>query len=343
MLIQPVAPSFPRPHSRCLQAAEPATLHVCTIVSNPVRYASRYRLFEAFKSQNDGPHIEHWTVEVAYGKRPFAITDPCNPRHLQLRTQHELWHKENALNLLFAHVLKQAPDAEYLAWVDADVTFARPDWAYETIQQLQHYDVVQMFTHCQDLGPQCEPMGEQKRSWVWMYYNEPAPRPWQSKGTMRTASGGYGYSKGGYWHPGFAWAARRSALDKLGGLLDTCIGGSGDWHMAAALIGEAERTITKGLHDNYKADVLRWQERAEAYIKRNIGYVDGMLLHHWHGKKADRKYMDRWRILVENGYDPLLDLKRDMQGLYQLGERSIRLRDDLRSYFRDRNEDSIDK
>lgn len=343
MLVQPSPPVFPRPHPRNLQPAGSATLHVCTVISNPVRYASRYRLFEAFKAQNEGPHIELWTVEIAYGKRPFAVTAADNPRHLQLRTSHEIWHKENALNLLFAYVLSQAPEAEYFAWVDADVTFARPDWAYETIQQLQHYDIVQMFSHCQDLGPQCEPSGDVKRGWVWMYYNEPQPRFWQSSGTMRTANGYYGYSKGGYWHPGFAWAARRSAIDKAGGLIDTCIGGSGDWHMAAALIGEVERTLTPGLHPNYRAEMLRWQRRVESQLRRNIGYVDGMLLHHWHGRKVDRKYMDRWRILVDNQYDPLEDLKRDAQGLYQLSDRSHRLRDDLRTYFRDRNEDSIDR
>ncbi len=340
MLIQPQPPVFPRPSAHSLAGA--STLHVCTVISNPVRYASRYRLFEAFKAQNDGAHIVHWTVEVAYGNRPFAITEAGNPQHLQLRTQSEIWHKENALNLLFAYVLTQDPSAEYFAWVDADVTFARPDWAYETIQQLQHYDVVQMFSHCQDLGPKYEPLSTLKNGWVWMYYNEPAPKMKRQLGAMNTANGYYGYSKGGYWHPGFAWAARRSALDGLGQLLDTCIAGSADWHMAAALIGEAERTLGRDLHPEYKRHVMQWQERAESKVRRNIGYVDGLVNHHWHGKKADRQYSDRWRILVDNGYSPEMDLQRDSQGLYRLTDRSLRLRDDLRSYFRSRNEDSID-
>jgi hypothetical protein len=281
-------------------------------------------------------------VEVAYGNRPFAITEAENPRHLQLRTASEIWHKENALNLLFAHVVSRCPGAEYFAWVDADVTFARPDWAYETLQQLQHYDIVQMFSHTQDLGPQYQPIGEQKRSWVWMYYNEPAPQRLRQAGAMNTADGYYGYSKGGYWHPGFAWAARRSALDAVGQLLDICIAGSGDWHMASALIGEAERTLSRNLHPRYKEAVLNWQDRAEHSIKRNIGYVHGLLNHHWHGRKKDRQYSDRWRILVDNAYNPAVDLHRDSQGLYALSHRNLRLRDDLRSYFRSRNEDSID-
>ena len=39
-------------------------------------------------------------------------------------------------------------------------------------------------------------------------------------------------------------------------------------------------------------------------LPRNVGYVDGLVLHHWHGHKADRKYGNRWRIYVDNKFDP---------------------------------------
>lgn len=63
--------------------------------------------------------------------------------NLQLRTSHEIWLKENSLNLGFARL---PPDWKYAAWIDADVTFARPDWACETVHQLQHNPVVQMWS-----------------------------------------------------------------------------------------------------------------------------------------------------------------------------------------------------
>ena len=193
-----------------------------------------------------------------------------------------------------------------------------------------------MFSQCLDLGPKYHPVGTIKNGWAWMYYNEPAPHKLgkegnkdgkqSSQGLMQTADGYYGNSKGGYWHPGFAWAARRSALDSLGCLLDRCIVGSADWHMAAALIGQAEQTLSRQLQPSYKREVMEWQERAVALVRGNIGYVDGLLTHHWHGRKVDRHYSDRWRILVDNKYDPELDLKRDAQGLYQLTERCQSLR-----------------
>jgi len=69
-------------------------------------------------------------------------------------------------------------------------------------------------------------------------------------------------------------------------------------------------------------------------------------VHYWHGRKVDRRYWDRWKAIVQNQFNPNLDLKYDWQGCLQLvdrGERrSIALRDDARRYFRARNEDSID-
>jgi hypothetical protein len=341
MLYQPSNPQFLRPLAAGIFPDSDAILDVCIMVSNPVRYVSRYKLLESFIAQNSGPHVRFWIVEVALGNRPFAVTDADNRQHLQLRTTDELWHKENALNLLFSHVLQVCPNAEYFAWVDADVTFARADWAYETLQQLQHYAVVQMFSHAQDVGPKCAPLeqGKMHQGFVWAYYNDPEFHDSPSR---------FGYNQGGAGHPGYAWAARKSALDTVGGLIDFAIVGGGDRHMACGLIGNMRgsgpyrEAKLSDLAPSFESGLLVWQERA-LQLQKNIGYVDGLLMHHWHGRKTDRKYGNRWKIYTENKYDPWHDLRRDMQGLYALDPRRQQLRDDLRSYMRARNEDSIDE
>ena len=98
----------------------PADLHVIAVISNPVRYASRERLYRDFARHVEQAGATLWTVEAAYGDRPHLITEPTNPRHLQLRTKHELWHKENLVNLGIARL---PADWKYVAWVDADVMF----------------------------------------------------------------------------------------------------------------------------------------------------------------------------------------------------------------------------
>ena len=79
---------------------EPKDLHVLTMISNPVRYTSRYRLWEEFNARMIRDGVTLWTAELQLGARPFVITKKGNPRHIQARGRDELWAKENTLNRL---------------------------------------------------------------------------------------------------------------------------------------------------------------------------------------------------------------------------------------------------
>jgi hypothetical protein len=58
---------------------------------------------------------------------------------------------------------------------------------------------------------------------------------------------------------GGAWAFRRSAFDAVGGLLDTCILGSADWHMAFGLVGAVDAAAElQNCSRPYVGAVLRW-------------------------------------------------------------------------------------
>lgn len=301
-------------------------LYVISVVSNPVRYASRYRLFKEFSERLDRvPGIKHYTVEVAFGDRPHAIAED-KPNHFKYRTQTEIWHKENMINLALARL---PADWQYVAWVDADVEFVDPNWAEETVHLLQHYAFVQLFQTAVDLGPKREAM-QVHQGFAYSYVT----------GQPRNSLG-YNYPYP-FWHPGFAWAARRDALDNVGGLIETGILGAGDHHMALALIGMGKSSVPGGIHEDYVESVMTWQERAELHIRRNVGYLPGTILHHFHGKKKDRNYKGRWDILIDNKYTPDRDVYKDTQGLWALSPFNIKLRDDIRAYFRARNEDSID-
>jgi len=306
----------------------PSKLHVIAVVFNPLRFQSRYNLYREFEQHATNAGADLWTVEVALGDRPFEVTSAKNPRHIQYRTSTEMWHKERMINLA---VHRLPSDWEYVAWVDADLTFVNPDWVHETMQQLQHYPVVQMFSHAQDLGPEMDPqplVGSFAYSWSM------GTREFPTLGDDNAPHSGVRY-----WHPGFAWAYTRVAWNTLGGMLDICIIGSGDYHMAYALVGKLGQTIPHGSHPQYVKMVMQWGERA-ALLKRNIGAVPGTVVHHFHGSKKHRGYGTRWRILVEHLFDPLVDLTQDWQGLYDLSHQApIKLRDDLRAYFRARNED----
>lgn len=296
-------------------------LWVIAVISNPVRFNSRYSLYQEFEKHVKDAGAELLTVEVAFGDRCHTITNPVNPHHIQLSTYHEIWHKENMINI---GISRLPSDWEYVAWIDADVAFTNPNWVRETLHQLQHYMVIQMFSECIDLGPRYEVV-QMHKGFAWSHHEKKLK--------------GKAYN---FWHPGYAWAARREAIDALGGLIDTAVLGAGDHHMALALVGRAKESIPGGIHSNYAKHILTWEERANKFIKKDLGFLPGTILHYWHGKKADRRYVERWSILLRNKFDPDMDLIRDSQGLYQLSDDKPNLRDEIRYYFRQRNEDSID-
>jgi len=301
--------------------------YVVAPVSNPVRFRQRYEVFKRFREfvLNAGGRLV--VVELVQGDRAHQVTEPGDPyTEIQLRTREELWFKENMINIAISRLPE---DWEYVAWVDADLIFTRRDWLLETVEQLQHFAVVQMWQTAVDLGPTEEVMQVHK-SFGYVH--------WRDGNSIKvTWNKNYDFP-----HPGYAWAARREFFDSVGGLMDRAILGAADTHMAFALIGRGAETYHQGVTPNYKLMVSQWQERALDLVHKNVGFVPGTILHYWHGKKADRRYQDRWKILVDNKYDPVADLKRDWQGLLSLDRRRVRLRDDIRKYFRARNEDSID-
>ena len=118
--------------------------------------------------------------------------------------------------------------------------------------------------------------------------------------------------------------------------------GRGDYHLASALIGQVQTSLRSDLHPNYILLCKLLEERCETHIKRNVGYVKGTVLHNFHGCKSRRKYDTRPKILAELQFDPVRDLKHNWQGLLQLENYNIKLRDEIRHYFRARPDDSTD-
>lgn len=292
----------------------------------------------------DAAGVNLITVEQAFGERPFMVTDVGNPMHVQVRSFEELWHKENLIKLGIARAKHVDPLANKVAWVDSDCFPMIPavEWFEETWHALQHYEFVQMWERMMNYGPRNEPVSGFQLSFMKVY--EMAGFEVPESRTVSHTLGTSGYTSFG--RPGLAWAANISALDQVGGLLDRCILGSGDWHMAHGLVGAMKLfsgEFTK--LSKYAEYLLDWQDKATKWIKKDVGYVPVTVGHWWHGDKVDRKYGDRGKILIENDYQPYVDVKYDAFGLLQLETwepRQIKLRDQIRYYMATRHEDSID-
>src|ERR1017187_4767221 len=331
--------------------SEEQTLHTAVAYSNPFRWRTRREIAnDAIRHLAQSANVALHVGELAYGARPHEITDP-DLVNLQLKTNHELFHKENILNRVIA---SRFPSGwKYGAYVDADMHFTRHDWALEAIHQLQHYDFVQLFSSYADLSGETYGTGHIPIrvtagfafNYIQRGYNLPegfSNGGWKTKGS-KSVDDYYGplgiATRVGVGATGGAWAFRRSAFDAVGGLLDKCILGHSDWFMAFGLVGEdAPDMHIDGYTSDYRNAILGWQKNA-ARLKKNIGYVDGFATHHFHGSKTKRAYSSRDVILVKNKFAPTTDLITDWQGIYQLTPDKPALRDAIRGYFISRNED----
>lgn len=306
---------------------DPNRLHIVTAVFNPRRYKRRYQLYREFAARMARSGCVLYTVEAAFGRRPFEVTSSRNPLHFQFRTNDEWFMKENLLNLGFARLPKTA---KYVAWIDADVQFTNPHWAAETVAQLQHHPVSQLFAYVINLGPHYQPF----QLWNSFGYSLSLGRP------IKVIGKDYNH-----WHPGFGWAYRREALEATGGLMDRVILGSADTSMAFAWIGRAMETVHGGASDAFKKYVQEWQAKAVAYLASaggTVGYVPTSLIHFWHGQFKNRRYVERWEILIRNKFDPYKALEPDKSGLLHLVQGQTALRRDLQNYLAGRNEDSME-
>ena len=282
-----------------------------------------------------------------------------------------IWLKENLWNI----GARQVPHScRYLLFCDADIRFLNPHIAHETIIALQTHPVVQPFRQCLDLGPKGEVVELHESFFscinAGMEWNPCGGSSSANKGGVAVAAGDSSKKTGGgpyyatgkalavaaaaaattqpkkktvgnVFHPGYCMAWRRDEFERMGGMLEAGILGAGDHHMCGCLIGKHQFTLPGNVPPSYAAEVKRWQDRAAEVVRGNVGYVEGIIEHYWHGTKAERKYKERWAIIVDNRVDMAADVYRNIYGVLELTGNKPQLREDIVRYLRERNEDSI--
>jgi hypothetical protein len=248
----------------------------------------------------------------------YVITDSSNKNHLQLKSDTPIWHKENMINL---GVQLLPSNWKAMAWIDADIEFDNNNWALDTLKILNGTkDIVQLFSHCVDMDK-----------------DELTMNIFSSFGFNFCKNKNYNTKGFDYWHSGYAWAITRKAYEKIGGLYDKGILGSGDKIIALAIINKVQSFFNSNYHPDYNQSMVDYQVKAKSL---RLGYVPGIIRHYYHGTKKNRQYTERWQILIKHQYSPNLHLKYDSDGI--LVPRLIcppKLKEDIMTYFKERKED----
>ena len=109
--------------------------------------------------------------------------------------------------------------------------------------------------------------------------------------------------------------------------------GSGDYRSALAHFNKDTLCYSEG-HKSLLEDL---KSRVK-YCR--LGYVPGVIMHYYHGAKANRGYNTRYKQLVKHKFDPNTMLDKDEQGLLIPNENFPKeLLKYIKDYFRSRLED----
>ena len=296
-------------------------LNVIVVISNPCLFAKRYILMKEFinRIEKEETNVKLYVVELAYGNQKFIITDNKKKNHLQLRTETPIWHKENMINLGVKNLLPKNWKA--FAWIDSDIEFENSTWALDTLKVLNGCkDIVQLFSHAVD-----------------MKQNETSMNVFNSAGFQYSKGLNFSSKLPNLWHPGYGWAITRKAYEKIGGLYDKAILGSGDNIMMLSILNNVLHGLNVESSKGYKDSVLEFQNKIKTL---RFGYIPGVIRHYFHGSKKNRKYHDRWQILLRNNYDPYTFIKYDSNGLLvPTKDFPEQLKIEILEYFKERNED----
>lgn len=302
-----------------------ADFWVVTSFLNPSRYLTKRKNYEVFLASLASVAVPCLTVECAFRDEPFELE--ASRCVLHVRSTDILWQKERILNLAIATL----PDeCTKVAWLDCDILFNSPLWAKEVASLLDDYAVLQPFASVVRL-----PRGA--------LFDDGTGKRWPSFGAVyqrdRDAAGSGKFDPHG--HTGFAWAARRDLLEKVG-LYDACIAGSADHLMAHVFARQFDNdcvTRIVGSTGPYRDHFFRWANRTDAIVGGKLTAGSSLLRHLWHGEEIHRRYVERNQQLIHSSFDPDRDITLAANGCWKFHGDSTPLRQWMIDYFASRKED----
>jgi hypothetical protein len=302
-------------------------LWAITCYFNPMRSERRLENYRVFRRRVTVPLV---AVELAYGPG-FELEDGDADVLIRLRGRDVMWQKERLLTV----ALSSLPgECRKVVWMDCDVMFEADDWSERLDVLLDRVPLVQAFSHVHHLSRD----GTQDETSASTLFTQPSAVRTIASGTPAAEVFARRISRGpGSTSKGMVWAARRHLLDQ-NGFYDACIIGGGDLALIAAVYGcfdVAVRNMNDMQSDHYMAWARQWHDM----LSGEIGFLDGRLLHLWHGEIDDRRYRERHDGLRPYDFDPFVDIALDDNRSWRWNSDKPDLHAYVKTYFASRRED----
>jgi hypothetical protein len=296
---------------------------------NPMRWQRRRANYCTFRQHFQFPLI---AIELGYNDQ-FELNSEDAEILLQLTGGDIMWQKERLLNVALEALPKSCHS---LMWIDCDVVFQRADLAEQISRQLERAPLLQLFSLRHNLEPDASLSD-------WRPHAA-APQhsiPFKVAKGMSAADclGKRHPGQLGRRSPGHAWAIRRELIARHG-FYDAGIVGGGDTALACAGYGVFDEVIRLNCMNERQIEYyLAWAEPFYESIQGNVSFVEGDLLHLWHGEPSNRRWFERHHDLRPYCFDPFLDIAPSDSGSWWWITAKPELHEYVRSYFSTRNED----
>ena len=301
-----------------------------TTYFNPVGYRTRLKNYRIFRQRLAVPLL---TVELSYGP-DFELGERDADVLVQIRGSDVLWQKERLLNLALASL----PDeCETIAWLDCDVVLTRPDWPRAAAQLLADVPLVQLFHERYNLP--AETLPEQMASPALLPSGHAVAYQLAHRRVAAEVVGEPSCATRWGVALGLAWAARRSLLEAHG-FYDAGVLGGGDRALACAAFAQFD-----GLRESWcanpsqSAHFLDWARPFHAAVRGGVGCVEGAVFHLWHGRREDRRYLERYAGFRAFDFDPRRDIAVAASGCWRWNTSKPDMHRYVRDYFHGRRED----
>jgi hypothetical protein len=301
-------------------------LWAITCYFNPLDYRRKLANYRVFRERLSVPLV---AVELGYGPE-FELENNDAEILVQLRGTDILWQKERLLNL----ALDALPSGcRNVIWVDCDVVFGRDDWVERTNRLLDRFLLIQPFSHLlrmpRDWQPRAATAPDVSLRSVPFLLASGMPIPTcLSSFTKNIASA-----------PGYAWAARRGLLAEHG-LYDACIIGGGDSAFVRAAYGCLQQAMAfHHMNSRWRDHYLAWATPFYAAVRGSVAFLEGNLVHLWHGETEHRRYFERIEDFGRFQFDPFEDIAVDPDGAWRWNSDNPEMHNYVRAYLASRKED----
>jgi len=268
---------------------------ICPIyTANTEQTSNLYELHKNFRSYARSYGINFQTVETIFPGQVFQLTEPNNkPHDLQYQADWIFAMRENLVNV----GAKNLPeDWEFMSWIDQHIFWLDPYWFEKCIWLFSHYNIVHML----------------ESNDFWSVKNT---TDYHLEGIGKLYSiHGMGFARIDPIQYGLAFGMRREVFEKLGGLLDICIGTKCDLYQNYAYVGSRYTSQASGTE--YISMLAAWQDHAIKVYNKSFGYLDSKVIHFRHcldGCKTSEYHL-HVQALMSFGYNPKTDLHRDEEG-----------------------------